>query len=135
MFLERMTIGQLARKTGVTPRAIRHYERLGLIRAPIRTDANYRIFDGDSVARMRFIANCRALGFSIPAISELLRVMDDPDQTCSQVADLTRQHLDLVESKIRDLAAMRRTLTRNLSKCTGSDVPDCAVLEFLKKPA
>ena len=45
-----VTIGQLAWETRVTPRAIRHYERLGLIRAPLRTDANYRLFDSDSTA-------------------------------------------------------------------------------------
>ncbi|MEE8506860.1 MAG: heavy metal-responsive transcriptional regulator [Kiloniellales bacterium] len=135
MSLERMTIGQLARKTGVTPRAIRHYERLSLIRAPIRTAANYRVFDGDSVARVRFIANCRTLGFSIPEIGELLRTIDDPNHTCSQIAELTQQHLDLVGSKISDLMEMHRTLNRNLSKCTGMDVPDCAVLEFLNEPA
>ncbi len=129
------TIGQLARETGVTPRAVRHYERLGLITAPIRTDANYRVFDSDSVVRVRFIAKCRSLGFSIPEVDELLRVMDDPDHTCAQVKELTRQHLDLVVTKIKDLAEIRRSLAGNLSRCTGKDVPDCAVIEFLKEPA
>ena len=54
MQVELMTIGQLSRETGVTPRAVRNYEHLGLVRAPIRTNANYRIFDRDSVARVRF---------------------------------------------------------------------------------
>lgn len=135
MSVELMTIGQLARETGVTPRAVRHYESLGLIRTPIRTDANYRIFDSDSVVRMRFIAKCRSLGFSIPEVDELLRVMDDPDHTCAQIQELTRQHLDLVETKIKDLAEIRLTLAGNLSRCTGKDVPDCAVIEFLKEPA
>ncbi len=135
MSTERMTIGQLARETGVTPRAVRHYEHLGLVRAPIRTNANYRVFDRDSVARVRFIARCRSLGFSIPKIGELLRVVDDSDHICSQFADLTRQHLDLVETKIRDLMEMRRTLTRSLSQCNGKDIPACAVLELLKDSA
>lgn len=130
-----ITIGQLARQAGVTPRAVRHYERLGLIKAPIRTDANYRLFDADSIARLRFIAKCRFLGFSIPEVSELLQITEDPDHICAQVADLTRQHLDLVESKIKDLAEMRRTLARNLACCTGGEVPDCPVLEFLQKPS
>jgi len=129
-----MTIGQLAREAGVTPRAVRHYERLGLIKSPIRTDSNYRLFDSDSVARLRFIAKCRSLGFSIPEVKDLIHVMEDPDHTCAQVADLTRQHLDLVDSKIKDLAEMRRTLAQNLSCCTGKEVPDCAVLEYLQKP-
>lgn len=130
-----VTIGQLARKAGVTPRAVRHYERLGLIKAPVRTEANYRLFDSDSVARLKFIAKCRSLGFSIPEIRHLISIMEDPDHTCAQVADLTREHLDLVDSKMKDLAEMRRTLARNLACCTGKEVPDCPVLEFLQKPA
>lgn len=130
-----VTIGKLAGAAGVTPRAVRHYERLGLIEAPIRTDANYRLFDADSIARLRFIAKCRSLGFSIPEVSELLQITEDPDHTCAQVADLTRQHLDLVDSKIKDLTEMRRTLARNLARCTGREVPDCPVLEFLQEPA
>lgn len=130
-----VTIGQLARETGVTPRAIRHYERLGLIEVPIRTNANYRLFDSEVTARVRFISKCRGLGFSIPEIAELLGVMEDPDHTCAQVVELTGRHLELVDSKIHALAEMRRALAKNLSRCTGKHVPDCAVLEFLKKPS
>ena len=130
-----ITIGQLAQETGVTPRAIRHYERLGLIVTPVRTAANYRLFDSDSVSRAKFIAKCRSLGFSIPEIADFLRIMEDPDHTCAQVADLTRQHLDVVDAKIKDLADMRRTLARNLAGCTGKEVPECPVLDFLQKSA
>ena len=130
-----VTIGQLARETGVTPRAIRHYERLALIETPVRTDANYRLFDSDSVSRVKFIAKCRLLGFSIPEIADFLQIMEDPDHTCAQVAGLTRQHLGIVDTKIKDLVEMRHTLARTLSRCTGKDVPEGAVLEFLKTSA
>ncbi len=130
-----VTIGQLARETGVTPRAIRHYEGLGLIGAPLRTDANYRLFDSDSKERVRFIGRCRSLGFSIAEIADFLRVTDDPDHTCAQVAELTQHHLELIDSKIQTLAEMRGSLAKSLSRCTGKEVPECAVLDFLKKPA
>ncbi|MCH9054302.1 MAG: MerR family DNA-binding protein [Proteobacteria bacterium] len=119
----------------MTPRAIRHYERLGLIQVPIRTDANYRLFDSDSVERARFIAKSRSLGFSIAEIADLLRAMDDPEHTCAQVAELTQTHLDLIDAKLQTLVEMRRTLAKTLSRCTGEDVPECAVLDFLKKSA
>lgn len=127
-----ITIGRLARVAGVTPRAIRYYERLGLIKPPMRTESNYRLFDADSIARVRFIAKCRSLGFSIAEVNDLLRIMEDPDHTCAQVADLTREHLDLVDSKIKHLKEMRRILARNLACCTSKEVPDCPVLEFLQ---
>ena len=134
MSMQLMTIGQLAGHTRVTPRAIRHYERLGLIEAPLRTDANYRLFDSDSVSRIRFIAKCRSLGFSLPEIADFLRIMEDPEHTCAQVGGITRQHRRLVDTKISDLAEMRRTLAVNLARCTGAEVPDCPVLDFLQKP-
>jgi len=130
-----MTIGRLAGEARVTPRAVRHYERLGLIKAPIRTEANYRLFDSDSVARLKFIAKCRSLGFSIPEVRELLRITEDPDHTCAQVMGLTRRHLELVDAKIKDLAEMRRVLARNLVRCTGEEIPECPVLDFLQQPA
>lgn len=131
--MQLMTIGWLAKETKVTPRAIRHYERLGLVAVPIRTEGNYRLFDSDAAERVRFISKCRSLGFSIPEITDLLRIIDDPDGTCDQVAQLTRQHLDLIEAKIQTLGEMRRTLAKRLSRCNGSDDRECAVLDFLKK--
>ncbi len=128
-----MTIGQIAQKAQVTPRAIRHYERLGLIEIPVRSDSNYRLFDSDSMERLRFISKCRSLGFSIPEIADLIQITDDPDHTCAQVAELTRQRLELIDAKMKDLVDMRLTLKRSLSRCTGEDVPDCAVLDDLQK--
>ena len=130
-----VTIGKLARAAGVTPRAVRHYERLGLIKAPTRTEGNYRLFDGDSIARLRFIATCRYLGFSIPEVGDLIGIMEDPAHTCAQVVDLTRQHLELIDAKIKDLVEMRRGLARNLACCTGKAVPECPVLAFLQESA
>jgi DNA-binding transcriptional MerR regulator len=130
-----ITIGQLARNCTITPRAIRHYEQLGLIRAPLRSDSNYRLFDSDTAERIRFVSKGRSLGFSIAEIADLLLVMDDPDHTCAQVADLTRQHLELIDAKIQTIVDMRRTLAATLSRCTGEEVPECAVLELLKRSA
>jgi hypothetical protein len=50
------------------------------------------------------------------------------------VADLTRQHFDLVERKIEDLLEMRSTLALNLKRCTGAAIPECPVLDFLNEP-
>jgi len=128
-----LTIGELSRRTSLTPRAIRHYERLGLVAAPHRSEANYRLFDSDSVERLRFIANCRSLGFSIAEIAELIEVMDDPDHTCDQIAKLARHHLGLVDAKLQSLVDIRRTLGDILSHCTRRKAPDCAVLDFLSR--
>jgi len=128
-----MTIGRLARASGASARAIRYYERLGLISPPPRTESNYRLFDEAAVERLRFIAKCRALGFSITEISELLGLMDDPGRTCAQVAKVANRHLALVGEKIRDLAAMQDALEAYLERCSGREVPECALLDLLNR--
>ncbi|MCH8031855.1 MAG: heavy metal-responsive transcriptional regulator [Bacteroidetes bacterium] len=129
------TIGQLAKRCGVTPRAVRHYETLRLLKAPIRGENNYRFFDADSVERLSFIARCRSLGFSIPEIAELLRVVDDPDHTCAQIVQLTRSHLEEVDTQLRALLSLRDEMAKYLGRCSGAKVPECAVLDFLKQTA
>ncbi len=130
-----MTIGQISRRSRVTPRAIRHYEKLGLIRPALRSESNYRLFDADSVERLGFISRCRSLGFSIAEISDLLRLIDEPNRTCAQVKDLTAKHLTLIDEKLENLAEMRSTLAQGLSHCSGRDVPDCAVIDLLRNTA
>ncbi len=111
-----MTIGQLSHESGVTPRAIRYYERLGLLPPPRRSASNYRLFDSSAAERLRFVATCRTLGFSIADIGDLLKVMDDPRHTCAQVAKLAEHHVDLIDAKVHDLTEMRATLTEFLSQ-------------------
>lgn len=135
MLAERMTIGQVSRRSGVTPRAIRHYEQLGLIRPPFRSESNYRFFDSESVTRLRFIAKCRSLGFSIAEIADLLSVTDDPKHTCAQVEEITTRHLELIDAKLQNLMEMRETLAEGLAQCSGRNVPDCAVLDLLEQSA
>lgn len=130
-----LTIGRLARRTGLTPRAIRHYEQLGLLRPPGRTPSNYRVFSPEAIERLRFISNCRALGFSIPEIAELLGIMDDPNHTCAQVAALASVHLEIVDRKLKEMAAARGTLARFLEQCSAQNVPDCPMLNDLTERA
>jgi len=126
-----MTIGQLARRTGLTARAIRHYETLGLIPPPGRTQANYRLYDAGAIDQLRFVANCRALGFSTTEVSALLAVMDDSRHSCSEAAALTRRHLELVDEKLRDLVETRNTLARLLERCATPGTAQCPMLDSL----
>ncbi len=127
-----MTIGQLARKSGLTPRAIRYYEQLGLVQPPLRTDSNYRLFDSDSVERLHFISKCRSLGFSIAQITDVLSITDNSADTCVEVGELAKHHLILIDGKLHDLMRMRISLAKSTAGC-GLDVPICPVLELLKK--
>lgn len=128
-----MTIGELAAKSRLSPRAIRYYEQRGLVEAPPRSNANYRLYDRTSLERLRLIAKCRSLGFSLGETSELLAITDGPNLICAQVERLARRHLDLIDSKLADLTDMRNSLNRHLAGCTGQDTIECPVIDFLRK--
>lgn len=67
------TIGKLARRGGVTVSTIRHYERSGLLAAVRRTPGNFRLYDDDSVAVLRFVRRAKALGLTLRDMEAVLR--------------------------------------------------------------
>jgi DNA-binding transcriptional MerR regulator len=69
-----MMIGDVARASGVSVRAVRHYENFGLIRS-VRAENGYREFPADTVLQVRRIARMIALGFSTAEIATLLWIV------------------------------------------------------------
>lgn len=126
-----MNIGEASRRSGVSQRMIRHYEKIGLIPPPLRRDSGYRDYDARDVHRLHFIANARDLGFSVSEIEALLDLWDNRERASSEVKDMALRHIEELGEKIAALEAMRATL-RNLSEqCQGDDRPDCPILRGL----
>jgi MerR family transcriptional regulator, thiopeptide resistance regulator len=94
------TVSEVAELTGVTVRALHHYDELGLLCPCERSEAGYRLYSYDDLARLREILIWRRLGFSLNEIRSLL---DDPGH--DRLAALERQR-DLVEAEIDRLGAL-----------------------------
>lgn len=122
---------ELARRTGCNLETIRYYEKIGMLPAPPRTAAGYRVYDEDHVSRLRFILRARELGFSIEEIRGLLTLVDGGTQTCAEVKAMTERHLADVRTKIADLKRIEKVLASTAARCSGDEVPDCPVLETL----
>ena len=60
-----LRVGDLARMAGKTVRAIHHYEELGLIEPAGRSKGHYRLFQPDSLVRIRWIGKLQSLGLSL----------------------------------------------------------------------
>lgn len=103
-----LTVGQLARLSGVTVRTLHHYDETGLLRPSGRTDAGYRLYDGDDVARLQQVLFYRELGFDLADVAVLL---DDPDT--DPIDHLTRQH-ELLGERIARLEEMRAAVELTL---------------------
>lgn len=71
-----LLVGELAAALGVTPKTLRHYEKLGVVPSPGRGANGYRRYPADAVRRARLAVKLRALGFTLPAVRALLAAAD-----------------------------------------------------------
>ncbi|MDX3774115.1 Cu(I)-responsive transcriptional regulator [Chromatiaceae bacterium AAb-1] len=123
-----MSIGVAARKSGVSAKTIRHYEQTGLLPAPARTDAGYRLYSEQAVQQLQFIRQSRRLGFSAAQIRELLVLWHDEHRASVQVKQLVVTHIHDVEQQITQLQQMLIVLHKMAQQCAGDDSPHCAIL-------
>ena len=125
-----LTIGVLARDSGVNLETIRFYERSGLLPAPQRSPSGYRHYQEQDVRRLRFIRRGRELGFSLEEIRSLLDLAAHPESPCESAEQIVREHLDAIETRIRDLQNMRAELSK-LAGCHSGHAEHCRLLEAL----
>lgn len=101
-----MLIGEVARRSGVSARMLRHYESLGLVRPSGRTGSGYREYSAKDIRRIFHIESLRSLGLSL---REIGRALDDPGFTPSAlVGDLIRQTRDRIAAETELLTRLRR---------------------------
>jgi len=112
-----MRIGQVAERTGLDVRLIRHYEKIGLIPPPGRREAGYasagyRMFTDEHVHRLEFIALCRLLDLPLREIGDLLRCVDT--ECCGSAQPALRRllgdKLQEVDRRIAQLQGLRQRL-------------------------
>lgn len=130
-----MNIGDAAVASGVSAKMIRHYESIGLIRAPLRTESNYRVYSTEDVHVLRFIKRARTLGFSIEKTAMLLGLWQDRSRASSDVKKLALAHTAELEERILELQEMVSTLKHLAECCSGDHRPDCPILNDLAQAA
>ena len=126
-----MTIGEVARRSGVPSKTIRYYESVGLVREPGRSDNGYRRYGPRSVDELRFVQRARSLGFTIKEVGSLLALWGDEQRRSAEVKEMALAHVADVERKIEQLQSIRRTLLELAERCHGDDRPDCPILDQL----
>ena len=130
-----LTIGEMAKRSGLTAKMIRHYESLALLPPAVRSEAGYRHYQEADVQQLRFIRQARELGFSLPQIGELLNLWHDQQRPSSKVKQVAQQHIAVLEQKITELTQMKSALETLVSRCHGDDSSDCPILDELAQPS
>ena len=135
-----LKIGELAARSGLSRDTLRFYEREAMLPRPTRTQAGYRLYSLEVVARLDFIKRAQALGFSLTEIRDLLKGYKNPEE-CQRMKRLLEQKIAELDQKIRETQALHGILNRYLQTCQEAlkdgraDEPCPVVLDMLQSPA
>ena len=130
-----ITVGEAARRAGVSPKAVRLYEAKGILPPAERTTSGYRTYREGDVQVLRFVRRARALGLRLEEIGRILDLQRQGAQPCDTVVQLLEGHLRDIDRTIRELRALRKDLASALdvaktSAERGDEVVVCPIIEL-----
>ena len=115
-------VAEVGRLTGLTRKALRLYEELGLVEPATRTDAGYRLYDGEALRRIELVNRAKVLGLSLTEAKEFLHVAEG---CCGdhhpELANLVEGKLAETEQRIAELQSLRGTLTTVLDRLASNE--------------
>ena len=109
-----LRVGDIARKTGKTVRAIRLYEEIGLLQPTTRSSGGFRLYDSGAVDRVRWIDLLHGLGFSLQEMRELVQAWWGTGvgpQAMEHLRLLFERKLDETRDAVRRYQGLERELT------------------------
>jgi len=136
-------VGDLARRTGKTVRAIHLYEELGLLAPPVRSKGGFRMYSGDGVKRIEWISKLQDMGFSLTEIKAFLRVWEEratAPEAMATVREIFGEKLRETRETIARLSCLADELAESLdflercrscrpkqgqSECCDCEKPNC----------
>lgn len=127
-----MNIGEAAAAAGVSAKMIRHWEAIGLLPAPIRTESNYRVYRDRDLDTLTFVRRARDLGFPIEEIRRLLGLWRDGNRASATVKAMALEQVDELDRRIAELQAMKARLQALAAACPGDAGPKCTILAGLE---
>ncbi len=130
-----ITVGEAARRAGVTPKAVRLYEAKGVLPPAERTESGYRTYSEGDVQVLRFVRRARALGLCLEEIGRILDLQRRGAQPCGTVVQLLEGHVRDIDRTIKELRALRKDLAAALdvaktSAERGDEVVVCPIIEL-----
>jgi MerR family copper efflux transcriptional regulator len=130
-----LLIGDVARRTGLTPATIRYYESIGLLSPPPRSGSGYRRYAEATLHELDFIKKAQGLGFALDEVQEILRLSRKGESPCSHVLDLAKRRLAAVEERITQLAHFRVELAADIDRWQQQEETYCdGVCQMIARP-
>jgi len=127
-----LLIGEVAARSGVSRKALRLYEAAGILQAPRRTAARYRVYGNDTLAVIAFVMQARRLGFTLEQIKEIVSITRSGRAPCPHVLELVRRKAADLDKQLGDLTEVRarlRTILKTRSSRRVSEALVCPHVE------
>ena len=125
-------IGEASRRSGIGIETLRYYEREGVIPKPGRSTNGRRIYSTEAVGQLRFLKNCRDLGFSLADAKALLDLSGAAGPDCDAVTEMSQRHLRAVGDKISELRKLQAALEELTANCSAGKI-HCPMLDKLRR--
>lgn len=105
-----MTVGEAAKKMGVTVRTLQYYDREGLLSPSAESEGGRRLYTDRDLIRLHQILSLKHLGFSLNDIQNRLSTLDTPDEVAEALAgqaDILREKLRVLSDSLREIETLR----------------------------
>lgn len=109
------TIGEAARRAGVSPDTVRYYERRGVLPKSVRTANGYRRYVDASLERIVFVRNALRIGFTIRQIASFLRARETGRPPCHEVRASAGRLVEDMDRQIADMLSARAAIVEMLA--------------------
>lgn len=126
-----MNISDVAKKTGLTSKAIRFYEEKGVVTPPLRSENGYRSYSVRHLDELNLLRQARQVGFTLDECRELVALFNNPARHSADVKARTLQKADEIAAHIEELHAMRARLLALAEACPGDDSAECPIINNL----
>ncbi len=130
-----LKIGALARRAGVTAKAIRFYERKRVLPPAKRAANGYRLYGDDAVEMLGFIKQATGLGLTLAEIRDIVAIRQGGRPPCTHVHRLLRDKAVELDRKLNDLLDVRRRIRRSLAAWKGRPATRATVCPHIETPA
>ncbi|MGD0158641.1 MAG: heavy metal-responsive transcriptional regulator [Terracidiphilus sp.] len=111
-----LTSGQLGAAAGVSADTIRHYEKLGLLAKPMRTDGGYRLYPSSALLRVQTIRSALKAGFGLTELTGIFRERDTGGAPCRRVANMASDKIKALDRQIAELTELRDWLSATVAE-------------------
>ena len=128
-----LKIGELARRAGVTAKAIRFYERRRVLPPAKRAANGYRLYGDDAVEMLGFIKQATGLGLTLAEIKDIIAIRQGGRPPCTHVNRLLRDKAVDLDRKLKDLLDVRRRIRQSLAAWKRRPATGAAVCPHIER--